>query len=835
LKRRSKDERSQGPGADPVRWAMCCAAEAVANKASDDSFGILVRGAARALDVDLSFIGVIADDKTDAVRAIAVCDRGVMQDNFEYELKGTPCEHVVGQRFRFHAEGIQALFPDPHVKEIGGVGYAAIPLFDSRGGAMGLMAIVDRKPLLDRELTECILRIFSVRAAVELERRRAEWALRQSEESYRSIFEAAEDALFVYNANTGAILDVNPKACEVYGYTRDELMQLDIGALSSGVEPSTQERAADLLEQARQDGPVRMEWRRRNKDGSLHWDEVYIKRVKIGGSDRILAVTREITERKLREQQLRKSEDRLRMTVDTALDCIIGMNTQGDIIEFNPAAEETFGHRKFDVLGTNLAELIIPPQFRAAHANGMQHYLATGKGAYLGQRVEVMAMRADSSEFPAELSVDVAQGPDGAIFIAYLRDITERQRSEDERVRLESQLRQAQKMEAIGQLTGGVAHDFNNILTSTMGYLTMAQEQAGQYTDDKLDRYLDRAEQSGQRAKRLIQQMLTFSRGQRGEPRSLQLAPNITDAVRLMRSSLPSSVEIDTAFDDGVPCVLIDPLHVEQVLMNLCINARDAMQGKGRLTITLQARHCGGCTCTSCHQAVDGDFVELAVSDDGPGIAPDVIERMFEPFFSTKEAGSGSGMGLAMVHGIVHEYGGHIQVESKPGGGARLRVWFPAWFPPTGEEVGEGQIDGTAVEAASSKPRLQGRVLLTDDEPSVREFMSELLGSWGLDVSLAEDGIASCEAFAADPDGFDLVLLDQTMPRMTGLEAAAQMAKLRPAVPVLLYTGYSDQVSPARLAAAGIRSLIRKPLDIQAFRQLLEELLQAGGDDERSR
>ena len=700
---------------------------------------------------------------------------------------------------------------------------------------MGLMAIIDRKPLVDRELTECILRIFSVRAAVELERRRAEWALRQSEESYRSIFEAAEDALFVHDAYSGAILDVNPKACEVYGYTRDALMRLDIGALSSGIGPYTQERAAELMEQARRRGPVRMEWHRRNKDGSLHWDEVYIKLVKLGGRDRILAVAREITERKSREQQLRESEDRLRMTVDTALDCIIGMNAQGEIIEFNPAAEETFGHRKFDVLGTSLADLIIPPRFRAAHVNGMHHYLATGQGAYLGHRVEVTAMRADGSEFPAELAVDVAQGPHGTIFIGYLRDITERRRSEDERVRLEGQLRQAQKMEAIGQLTGGIAHDFNNILTSTMGYLTMAQEQARQYDNDKIDRYLERAEQSGQRAKRLIQQMLTFSRGQRGEPRSLQLAPHLTDAVRLMRSSLPSSVEIDTAFDDGVPCVLIDPLHLEQVLMNLCINARDAMQGKGRLSITLRKRHCGGCTCTSCHQEVDGDFVELAVSDGGPGIAPHVIERMFEPFFSTKEVGSGSGMGLAMVHGIVHEYGGHIQVESEHGGGARLRVWFPAWFPPTDQAADAGPGDGAAADAASARRLLQGHVLLTDDEPSVREFMSELLGSWGLDVTLAEDGVAACEAFAADPDAFDLALLDQTMPRMTGLEAAAQLAKLRPALPLLLYTGYSEQVSPARLAAAGIRLLIRKPLDIPAFRQLLEELLQTSGADDRSR
>ncbi len=831
MKREARDRLTPAAKGDALRWAMSCTAQAVAHAGEEDIFEILVLGAARALGADLCFIGVLSDDDAEAVHAIAVCDRGEVQPAFEYKLAGTPCAHVIGQQFRFHAEGIQSLFPDPHVKAIGGVGYAAIPLFDSRGGAMGLMAVIDRKPLVDRELTECVLRIFSVRAAVELERRNADRALRHSEESYRSIFTAAEDALFVHDAETGAILDVNPKACEVYGYPREELLRLDIGTLSSGVPPYTQAHAVELIEQARRQGPVRMEWQRRNRDGSLHWDEVYIKLVKIGGADRILAVTREITDRKAREEALRKSEDRLRATVDTALDCIIGMNEQGEIIEFNPAAEETFGHRKSDVLGCSLAELIIPPRFRIAHSAGMQHYLAGGEGPYLGRRVEVTAMRADGTEFPAELAVDVAQGPDGRIFIGYLRDITERQRAEDDRVRLEGQLRQAQKMEAIGQLTGGVAHDFNNILTGTMGYLTMAREQARQYADARLDRYLDRAEQSSERAKRLIQQMLTFSRGQRGEPQSLQLAPHLAEAVRLMQSSLPSSIEISTAFDADLPCVLLDPLHVEQVLMNLCINARDAMQGRGSLRITLHARHCDDCTCTACHQTVTGDFVELAVSDSGPGIAADVRERMFEPFFSTKEVGSGSGMGLAMVHGTVHEYGGHIAVDSTPGHGATLRIWFPAWFPPQPLAAGEASArpDRQAPGLAAAGG-LRGRILLCDDEASVREFMHDLLSGWGLEVSIAVDGIEACERFAADPDAFDVVLLDQTMPRMSGLEAAGQLAQLRPAVPVLLYTGYSEQVSPGQLSAAGVRALIRKPLDIGAFRHLLEGILGAGDD-----
>ena len=826
-----QNRASVGQGCSPItaiggriREALLGAAGAVAHSGEQDIFEVLVLGAADALGVDLVFIGVLAGATEDAVRTIAVCDRGQILPGFEYQLQGTPCEHVVGQQFRFHTDGIQSLFPDPHVKEVGGVGYAAIPLFDSAGTATGLMAAIDRKPLTDRELTESILRIFSVRAAVELERRQVDEARRQSEQSYRSIFEAAEDPLFIHDADTGAILDVNPKACEVYGYSREELRRADIGLLSSGIPPYTLEHAARLIERAKHDGTVRMEWHRRNKDGSLHWDEVYIKLVRIGGADRILAVTREITERREREAALRKSEDRLRATVDTALDCIVGIDEQGRIIELNPAAEETFGHRKADVIGQRLGDLIVPPRFRAAHQAGMEHYLATGEGRYLGHRVEVVAMRADGSEFPAELAIDAAQGPDGRIFIGYLRDITERRRAEEERLRLEGQLRQAQKMEAIGQLTGGIAHDFNNILTSTMGYLSMARDQARGHADAKLDKYLDRAERSSLRAKELIAQMLTFSRGQRGEPRSLQLGPQLEEAVRLLQSSLPSSVEIQTDFGADVPCVLLDPLHVEQVLMNLCINARDAMCGKGIVQIRLRAERPSGAVCASCHQRVDGAFVELAVGDSGPGIAPEIIERMFEPFFSTKEVGKGSGMGLAMVHGIVHEYGGHVRVESRLGEGTTIRVWFPAWFPPAVEpQSGLGKPVPQILQPRAA--RLSGRLLVADDEEAVREFVHDLLQSWGLDVVLTDNGVTACEQFAIDPDRFDLVLLDQTMPRMTGLEAAEQLVKLRPRVPVILYTGHSEHVSDAQVQAAGIRAMIKKPLDIPAFRGLLERLL----------
>jgi PAS domain S-box-containing protein len=683
-----------------LREALRRAAEGVATPGSGDVFRELARHLASALDLDSAFIGVLAPGRKDTVHVISGYFHGEFKDGFDYDLQGTPCENVVGQQFRYYPERVQQLFSSPTVAELGTVGYAGIPLYDSAGAVLGLMSVTNRQPLTDRPLTEALLKIFSVRAAVELERRNADQA------------------------------------------------------------------------------------------------------------------------RSEKEQELRKSEDRLRATVESAMDCIIAMDREGRVTEFNPAAEQCFGYRRFDVLGEPMADLIIPDQFRQGHEQGMAGFRETGTGDYLGRRVEVTAMRADGSEFPAELAIDVAQGAEGEIFIGYIRDITERREAEAQRQRLERQLRQAQKMEAIGQLTGGIAHDFNNILTAMTGYVLLAGERAESLGDLKLSRYLDRAQRSGQRASDLIQQMLTFSRGQHGEPRPVALAPLIQEWRGLLETTLPSSVEIRTNLEPQVPEALLDPLQLEQVLMNLCINARDAMQGHGTLTVSLHDVSHKDSVCASCRQPVAGEFIEIAVRDTGPGVSPEVQERMFEPFYSTKAVGHGSGMGLSMVHGIIHDHGGHLLLDSKPGEGATLRILLP---PLSAGEIGE-ETPGI-VDIRPDRHRMAGRVLLIDDEPAVGEFMQDLLEDWGLTVSVFDSSVDACVKFSDDPDLYDVVILDQTMPRMTGMDVAQQLLKLRPALPVILYTGYSDEISEEQVLGAGIRALVNKPVDTRRLHDLIWRLL----------
>jgi PAS domain S-box-containing protein len=269
----------------------------------------------------------------------------------------------------------------------------------------------------------------------------------------------------------------------------------------------------------------------------------------------VLSVVRDITERRQRERELQRSEARLRATVEAAFDCIIGMDGAGRIVEFNAAAERCFGHARSAVLGRLLADVVIPPRLRGGHSDGLRKFSDTGYGPFIGRLVETAAMRADGSEFPIELAISVAAAPDGNIYVGHLRDITERRQAEIQRAELEGQLRQAQKMEAIGQLTGGIAHDFNNILTSVTGYIVLASERAERLGAADVVRQLGQAHLAAQRARDLISQMLAFARRQRSERRPLMLAGEVRQSAQLLRSTLPSSVELHTLLDADAPAV----------------------------------------------------------------------------------------------------------------------------------------------------------------------------------------------------------------------------------------------------------------------------------------
>ncbi|HRP23373.1 MAG TPA: PAS domain-containing protein [Thauera sp.] len=676
-----------------VEEALQGASLAVSGAGGGSIFQALARYLATIIRSDWIFIAVRDSERAHWMHVLALWCDGELAENFDYDVRGTPCETVIGQQFRVYPQGLGEHFPlDADFAQYGMESYAGYPLADTRGEPLGLIAAVSRRPISDPGFVESVMKIFAVRAAAELERDRMDRALRASEASYRAIFEASEDCIFIHDIDTGALVDVNQRACTVYGYDHDTLLAMRVGDLGPGVEPYTEADARRLMQRARDGEVVRAEWRRRNADGSLHWDEVCLKRICLAGVDRILAVTRDIT-----------------------------------------AAKES-------------AEAI---------------------------------------------------------------------------ARSEAQLRQAQKMEAIGHLAGGIAHDFNNILTSINGYLALAEDRQAELGDARLGRYLEQARLSTRRARDLIRQLLTFSRGQRGMPRPLALQPLVEELAFFLAPMLPPTVAFEVQPPGLEASVMADPVQLEQVLMNLCINARDAVEGRGRIRIGVEAAPPGEAVCASCRASMvtDGQ-VALVVADDGPGIPPDTLERMFEPFFSTKPVGKGSGMGLATVHGIVHEHGGHILIDTAAAAGTRFRVLLPILSQPAAQAGSRGPEPDRPVPV-----RLAGRILLADDEDMVRGFLRELLEGWGLAVEAATDGREGRALFAADPAAFDVVLTDLTMPHMTGLELAQEIRRLSPATPVLLFSGYADGVGAEALHGAGVLAVLPKPVEPASLYAALTQAL----------
>ncbi len=387
-----------------------------------------------------------------------------------------------------------------------------------------------------------------------------------------------------------------------------------------------------------------------------------------------------------------------------------------------------------------------------------------------------------------------------------------------ERMQLELQLRQAQKMQAIGTLAGGIAHDFNNILSAIMGYTDMAL--TDHRMDDRLRRYLEQVFKAGERARDLVKQILTFSRQGDDKPQPLSISPIIREVLKLLRASLPSTIRIRQDIQPNPDMVLANPTHIHQILMNLCSNAAHAMRdGKGVLKVSLAPVEINPKDVLLInHDLTPGMYLKLSVSDTGVGIAPGIINRIFDPFFTTKKPGEGTGMGLSVVHGIVVSYGGTITVQSKVGEGAEFSVYLPL-LRETGSER----------ETKEETPISGGKeqILFVDDEEAIVKLWKEMLTRIGYDVVGIAGSLDALELFRSCADRFDLVITDMTMPNMTGVELAQEIMRVRPDMPVILCTGFSETITPEIAKAIGIKEFLMKPIILHqiaaAIRRALDQ------------
>jgi nitrogen-specific signal transduction histidine kinase/CheY-like chemotaxis protein len=420
----------------------------------------------------------------------------------------------------------------------------------------------------------------------------------------------------------------------------------------------------------------------------------------------------------------------------------------------------------------------------------------------------------DGSIFPVEVVVNYMEFRGKEYNCAFARDISKRKKVSEEKKAVEDRLRQAQKMEAIGTLAGGIAHDFNNILSVILGYADLAFE--GAPVESTLRMNLDKILKAGFRAKDLVKQILTFSRQTGVNPVPLNPAKTLKEAIILLRSSIPTTIKIIDIIDPDSGIILADPTQIHQVLINLCTNAYHAMElTGGEIKIVLKSVYLSQEDVLP-EQGVDaGEYICLTVQDTGPGILPTVQERIFDPYFTTKETGKGTGLGLSIVHGIVKDFNGFIRFNSERGKGTAFHVFFPSVKKKV---LPEESITEPVQKGTES-------ILFIDDDETVAEVGELILKEIGYTVTVKTNSIDALETFRNKPDLFDLVITDQIMPNMTGIELAKRMLQIEPGIPIILCTGYNNTISEIKANSLGIKGVALKPILKKDIAKLIRKVL----------
>ena len=430
-------------------------------------------------------------------------------------------------------------------------------------------------------------------------------------------------------------------------------------------------------------------------------------------------------------------------------------------------------------------------------------------------RKELMLEAGDGTAVPVYISGRTASFDGTDVICMVVTDLTAQKETYARQARLEEQLRQAQKMEAVGTLAGGIAHDFNNLLAAIIGFSQMALDSAAE--GSRQERQLRRVLQAGMRARDLVKQILAFSRKAERQDSLLQVSEIVEEGINLLRASLPSTIDVRFNVESESDSIVADPNQIEQVLMNLCTNAAHAMRDRGILRVTLSDFSFASRSDAPDPDLEPGMYMKLSVQDTGEGMSQEVMEHVFEPFFTTKKAGEGTGLGLSVVHGIVKNHDGAITVHSELGKGSRFDVYLPKSKGHILPEIDSPTIIPTGNES----------ILFVDDEEALAEMGEEMLSELGYNVTACAAGDKALELLKKDPHAFDLVITDQTMPDLTGIELAGEILCLRNDIPIIVCTGFSHLVDADAAKRAGVRAFVMKPLTkkelAQAIRKALDE------------
>ncbi len=634
--------------------------------------------------------------------------------------------------------------------------------------------------------------------------------LRESEEKHRSILENIEEGYFEVDL-AGNFTFFNASTAKIIGYSRDELM-------GTNNRQYTDEENAKKLYQTFNKVYVTgkthkgFDWEFIRKDGSKGYIEasVSLRKDSEGQPIGFRGIIRDVSERKQTEKSVLQSEKRFRALFNSISDLIYTHDLKGRFISLNPAMEKLFGYEHDELIGTKASD-IMKPEFAYAFESD---YLEPLKMQGYHEGVTIYFKKNGEKSY-IEYHSTMVHPDNGEPYISGTgRDVTERILSQRKVKKLQEQLTQALKMEAIGTLAGGIAHDFNNILFPMFGYLEMMLEDVPK--DNPLRGHLVEVFNGAKRARDLIKQILTFSRQSDHERKPLETQRVIREALKLIKSSLPTTIEIRKDIQKDCGLVLAESTQIHQILMNLCTNAYHAMEATGgKLTITLKEVELAAEDLKD-PAMIPGLYVCLTVADTGPGMEQSIIDRIFDPYFTTKEEGKGSGLGLAVIHGIVKNHGGYISVYSEPGRGAEFKVYLP---------VIKKQKETAKVETDTPIQKGTERILLVDDQGIIVDIERQMLERLGYHITARTSSIEALEAFRANPDKFDLVITDMTMPNMTGDKLAGEMIKIRPHIPIILCTGFSEMISKEGAESLGLKGFLMKPVVLKELSSVIRKVL----------
>jgi len=635
---------------------------------------------------------------------------------------------------------------------------------------------------------------------------RSKEALRESERKFRNMFATHSAVMLLVDPPTGSILDANLAAEHFYGYSQTRLKSMNICDLNM----LAPDQVAEMWQKAAQKQNNCFIFPQRLASGEIRTVEVHSSPFTQTGKRVLFSIIHDITDRARAETALRESENTYRTIFENTGNATVIIEEDTTVLLVNSKFEKLTGWSKDEVEGKMSWTQLVPPE--DLDPMTARHHLRREDPDAVPKEYEIRMLDKSGTIKPARLNIDMIAGTTRSV--VSVTDITASKLAQEERERLQRQLQQSQKMEAIGTMAGGIAHDFNNILAGILGFTELARSEVSEGSEicDNLTEVM----QAGRRASDLVRQILSFSKRAETEKSAISLVAVVKEVLKLIRSVTPSHIIIKQDVTASAErSILADPTQMHQVVMNLCLNAADAMPNGGVLEILLEEVQVRAESRPEEKQMPPGYYLKLTVRDNGAGMPPEVQERIFEPYFTTKQVGKGTGMGMAVVHGVVKEHGGNIIVSSEPGKGTAIEIRLP---------IVEEVPDTRAVSAPEITMGSES-ILFVDDETMITNLQRSQLGKWGYRVTATESSATALNMFRANPQGFDLVITDLTMPDITGIKLAQAIHEISPSTPIILCTSFDEGISRANANTIGIHAILTKPITGAEFSRTIRMVL----------